>query len=189
MAVKDGKEHMTICRDGKPEDWLYIDSLRKKEGSALGFIPKDSYLSILERKRLGDRERFRTQRILIVEDNTDLTGFAYISFAQSVARIFQIVVQEDARRWKRAMLMIDEIEADARRFSKQAITCRVAVDLESNYFWRAIGYQPIRQVTATWLNQKESQSKRPLWLYRKEMDSLFASVLPTPEIVQTPIFE
>lgn len=29
--------HQTIMRDGIPSDWLYIDSLRKKEGNALGF--------------------------------------------------------------------------------------------------------------------------------------------------------
>ena len=30
----------TILREGFIDDFIYIDSLRKKEGQALGFIPK-----------------------------------------------------------------------------------------------------------------------------------------------------
>ena|SRR5215831_3412184 len=163
----------TTLRDAVGADWIYIDSLRKREGSALGFIPKDAYLSVLERRCLSGRERYRYQRVLVTEDNGDLTGFAYISYADDFASIVQIVVQEDARRWHRALLMADEVERDVRKFGKQGITCRVAYDLESNFFWRAIGYLPIRQVVSTWLNQRESKSRRPLWLYKKEIGGLF----------------
>jgi predicted GNAT superfamily acetyltransferase len=165
----------TQMRDGVASDWLFIDSLRKKEGSALGFIPKDAYLSILEHAPRANRARYKYQRVLVTLDNDDLTGFAYTSYASEWASIIQIVVRSDARRWHRAMLMADEVERDAVRYGKKGVTCRVAYDLESNFFWRAIGYLPIKQVVSTWLNQRESKSKRPLWVYRKEIGGLFAS--------------
>lgn len=160
----------TILRDGIPSDWLYIDSLRKKEGNALGFVPKDWYLAIMgQPSRDRDRNAMNSNRLLVTVDNNDLTGFCYASFAQVYASIFQIVVQPDARRWYRAMLMVDEVEREARERGCWAIKCRVAFDLESNHFWRAIGYRPERQVVSTWLNQRESKSKRPLWLYIKSL--------------------
>lgn len=170
MSVQSQTE--TILRDGVPSDWLYIDSLRKKEGRALGFLPKDYYLTVLEQRPLRDRDAraYSTNRVLVTVDNGDLTGFCYCSFASSEASIFQIVVQEDARRWYRALLMADEVEREARKRGNFGIKCRVAFDLESNHFWRAIGYVPLRRVVSTWLNQRESQSKRPLWLYLKNLE-------------------
>lgn len=170
----------TILRDGKPADFFYIDSLRKREANALGFIPKLAYETVLEGRPLRDRDAqaYRNNRILVTEDNGDLTGFCYALFGQSTASITQIVVQDDARRWHRALLMADEVQREAEKRYCTAIKCRVAFDLESNHFWRAIGYEPIKQVTSTWLNQKESKSKRPLILYRKELtvNSLFALI-------------
>jgi hypothetical protein len=173
----------TLLRDALPTDFLFIDSLRKKEGSALGFIPKDAYLGILTNTRPDGRDRWRYSRILVTVDNNDLTGFCYISYAGNFASIIQIVVQKDARRWHRALLMADEVERDARRFSKHGIKCRVAYDLESNTFWRAIGYVPMRLVTSTWLNQRESKSKRPLWHYQKTFDGLWSFESNPPAIL------
>jgi len=155
----------TILRPGKTEDWNYIDSLRKKESYSLGFIPKNSYLSVLSKTNDGVRKRFEYTQINVVEDNGDLTGFCYASFHEIVARIQQIVVQEDARRWYRASMLESAVRKEAIRSKCVGITCRVAFDLESNFFWRAIGYIPVREITSTWLNQKESKSKRPLWVY------------------------
>jgi hypothetical protein len=165
----------TILREGIASDWLFIDSLRKREGSALGFLPKDTYCTVLENRplRVRDMRAYKTNRIIVTEDNGDLTGYAYYTMASDWLIVVQIVVQEDARRWYRAMLMINEIEDDANRYGKHGVTARVAYDLESNFFWRAIGYVPIKQITSTWLNQKESKSKRPLWIYRKEIGGLF----------------
>src|SRR3990167_1799892 len=157
----------TVVKDATPKDWLYIDSLRKKEGGALGFIPKSVYVSILERNRAGGRARYLYSRLLVTVDNDDLTGFCYVSYAEQWAKIFQIVVQCDARRWHRALMMASVVEGDAERFGKQGVACRVAYDLESNWFWRAMGYTPVKQVISTWLNQRESKSRRPLWEYRK----------------------
>jgi hypothetical protein len=166
----------TLLRDALPEDWLYIDGLRKREGSALGFIPKNAYLGILNKHKADGRARYKYSRLLVTTDNGDLTGFCYVSYAENFAKVFQICVQEDARRWHRALMMIHQVEHDAERFHKDGITCRVAYDLESNFFWRATGYTPIKQIVSTWLNQRESKSKRPLWQYEKRIQNGFFGV-------------
>jgi hypothetical protein len=157
----------TIIRPAIINDWLYIDSLRKKEGNALGFIPKNAYLSLLSKIPIDGRKRWNYQNMYVAIDNGDLTGYVYTSFAGEYAHIIQIVIQEDARRWHRATLLESQIENDAKRFKKIGIECRVAIDLESNFYWQAMGYRPMKKVISTWLNQKESKSKRPLWHYRK----------------------
>ena len=160
----------TIIRPATINDWPYIDSLRKREGNALGFIPKDTYLSCLSRIPIDKRRRWEYQILNIATDNDDPTGYCYVSFASMVAKIIQIVVQEDARRWHRALLLETSVRDEARRRGCSGISCRVAIDLESNFFWRSIGYTPIRQVISTWLNQKDSKCKRPLWVYYSPLE-------------------
>lgn len=161
---------MTNLRLGTFGDFSYIDSLRKKEGSALGFLPKDAYTSVLERRRVAERDRWKYQKIWIVEDDGDMTGYCYASFHKNPATIIQIVVQEDARRWHRAMMLEDAVEQETRDRGLSEIKCRVAYDLESNFYWKAIGYIPVETTTSTWLNQKESKSKRPIIVYNKQLN-------------------
>ncbi len=159
----------TQLRDGREHDFGYIDSLRKKEGSALGFLPRDAYTSVLEQRRVHNRDRYKYQKVWVTEDNGDLTGFCYASFSDDPATIIQIVVQDDARRWHRAMMMETAVVDEARSRGLSSIKCRVAFDLESNWYWKAIGYTAIATVTSTWLNQRESQSKRPIVIYQKDL--------------------
>ncbi len=165
LDVRDG----TVLRSGTWDDWLAVDGLRKKEGGALGFIPQSVYESILTRTRVGDRDRWRTFDLLVTEDNDEFTGFCLIGYANPWAHIFQIVIRPDARRWHRALMMVDWVEAKARRLEKAGLTCRVAIDLESNLFWSGVGFHIAGTRTSTWLNQKESASKRPLHVYRKPL--------------------
>lgn len=162
----------TILREGIPADWKYIESLRIKESNSLGFIPKNSYISVLGKTSDKGRDRWKYARINVVEDNGDLTGFCYATFFREIAHIYQIVVQEDARRWYRATLLEDAVREDAKKYKCCGIVCRVAFDLESNFFWKAMGYIPMKEITSTWLNQKESKSKRPLWLYYLPLDGV-----------------
>tara|TARA_R100001377_G_scaffold82000_1_gene61933 strand:- start:1242 stop:1781 length:540 start_codon:yes stop_codon:yes gene_type:complete len=161
---------LTTIREGQSGDFAYIDSLRKKEGSALGFLPKDAYTSVLEKRRVADRNRWRYQKIWVTEDNGDLTGFCYASFHKNPATIIQIVVQEDARRWQRAIMLESEVEKETKERQLWSIKCRVAYDLESNWYWKAIGYIPVENTISTWLNQKESKSKRPIIVYEKMLN-------------------
>ncbi len=163
----------TYLIDGVGSDFLFIDSLRKKEGRALGFIPKAVYESILEKRRVANRDRWKYSKIVITKDNGEETGFCYFTFAGQDVHIQQIVIRQDARRWHRALMMLDHVEDIAKKYGKTSITARVAVDLESNLFWSGCGYNITATTTSTWLNQKESKSKRPLHYYVKYINSLF----------------
>lgn len=174
----------TIIRPGKPEDWNYIDSLRIKESHSLGFIPKNSYMSVLAKIPDGVRKRWEYASINVVEDNGDLTGFCYATFFREIARIYQIVVQEDARRWYRATLLENAVRKEAAEKKCVGISCRVAFDLESNAFWKAIGYIPMREITSTWLNQRESKSKRPLWLYYLPLNGVVPEQLTDTDLLR-----
>jgi hypothetical protein len=67
----------------------------------------------------------------------------------------------------RALALEGVVDCEARRRLKSRIRCRVAFDIEANFFWVAIGYVPVATVTSTWMNQRESASKRPLVVYDK----------------------
>ncbi len=164
---------MTYLVEAKKGDFLFIDSLRKKEGSALGFIPKAVYESVIEKRRVAERDRWKYSKIFITIDNNEKTGFCYVTYAKQDLHIQQIVIQKDARRWHRAKMMLDYTEELCVKLGKTAISARVAIDLESNLFWKGCGYNIICTTTSTWLNQKESKSKRPLHYYIKYINSIF----------------
>ena len=164
---------MTSIRPGASLDFIYIDSLRKTEGNALGFIPKDVYISVLEKRRYANRDRHHYQNIYLTEDNGERTGYCYYSVSGPIVDIIQIAVQQDARRWHRALMLVNQVINDSINLQKTGIKARVAIDLESNEFWKGIGFVPMKVVTSTWLNQKESKSKRPLVIYFKPLQTLF----------------
>ena len=165
--LEHGDALTTVLRKAEANDWPYIDSMRKREGDALGFIPKDAYLSVLSRAPVDGRARWAYQGLWLIEDNGDRTGYVYASFVWPLAKVFQIVVQEDARRWERATRLLDRVEISAVERGLQGVECRVAMDLEANAFWKALGYEPQGLVSSTWLNQREAVSKRMLVHYVK----------------------
>ena len=158
---------------GVGNDFLFLDSLRKKEGKALGFIPKAVYESVLENRRVADRDRWKYSEIVMTLDNNDRTGFCYFTYSGQDVHIQQIVIQNDARRFHRALMMLDYAEKRAKELGKTAVTARVAIDLESNVFWNSCGYNINATTTSTFLNRGESKSKRQLHYYVKYINSLF----------------
>lgn len=158
----------TTVRRATAADLIYVDSLRKKEASALGFITKQCYEHIVDPNCVGVRRCGDGASLFVTEDNGDLTGFCYSSFNAGLMSIFQIVVQEDARRWHRASLLLDAVESEAARLNAERIKARVAIDLESNHFWRAMGFVPVAITNGTFLNQREAKRKRPIAVYIKD---------------------
>jgi len=163
----------TVLKTAVEEDFLFIDSLRKKEGKALGFIPRAVYDSILQQKRVGNRDRYKYSEIIKTVDNLDNTGFCYYTFSGQDLKIQQIVIQNDARRFNRALMMLDHVEKRAKELGKTFITARVAIDLESNLFWSGCGYSVINQMTSSFMNRTESKSKRQLHYYSKPINCIF----------------
>lgn len=119
-------------------DIKYIDWLRGKESEAIGFIPKIRYEMEITGERGGD--------IILAKENNDLVGFAYITYGPPLsAKIQQIAIQEDARRMIRATALVDEIATRARMRGCAEVGCRCAEDLESNEFWKALGFEQVSE--------------------------------------------
>lgn len=164
----------TVLAEGVPADFPYIDSLRKREGDALGFLPKERYLAVLERREGRSRPGrvdWLHEKVLVTLDNGDHTGFVNVRFGPvtRTASITQIAIQDDARRWHRALLMLDWIEAEAVRRGCERVSARVAADLESNHFWAATGYKVWKQTPSSWQNRGGSRSGRLLLVYVKHL--------------------
>lgn len=154
-------------------DLDYVDYLRKRESSSLGFVPKQTYEQLVSYGRYDIyRKRWLYSELLIYEENKTPVGFCYVSYSgkgNNYAHIFQIVLQPDARRFYRATKIIEHIERVSIKRGLSGIDCRVATDLESNIFWRALGFEVVGIVNSTFLNQKQSKSQRLLFLYQRQI--------------------
>lgn len=157
----------TIVRPATEADLKGIDSLRKADGDSLGFLPIMKLQHIVTQTLDRGRWRWLYESLWVCEDNDDMTGYVLAGFHREGAKIEQICVRRDARRMERAMILEGVVDAEARARTKQRIRCRVAFDIEANFFWQAIGYNAIATVTSTWMNQGESKSRRPLVVYDK----------------------
>lgn len=167
---------MTLIRSAVESDLMAIDSLRKKDGDCLGFLPLMKLEHIVRRTLDRGRARWRYESLWVCEDNGDLTGYVLAGFHREGAKIEQICVRQDARRMERALALERVVADESTARLKPRIRCRVAADIESNLFWRAIGYVPVTTVTSTWLNQRESKSRRPIVVYDR--------VICQPELFQ-----
>jgi hypothetical protein len=158
----------TTLRYGSSLDALFIDSSRKADHDALGFLPYCVYEGVLAEKESFSRHKYRSSEILITEDNADRTGWILTNYgSRDWAKIVQIWTRPDARRFNRAWIMVQQVERKAIALGKKGVTCRVAFDLESNAFWKTIGYHPINLVASTFLNRSPSKNQRPIWIYER----------------------
>lgn len=167
-TTADGKTSLRLATGA---DLPYIDALRKREGDALGFIPKQNYEAVLGGYARRGIHCYLHERIILCTDNNEETGFAYVRFSgtKSAANIWQIVIQEDARRWHRALLITDWVEAEALRRGCSTVKAKVAADIESNLFWKAAGYEVWGEAHSTFLSRAPSKSGRRLLLYAKHL--------------------
>lgn len=157
----------TSLRYATPADLTAIDALRKKDGSSLGFIPMAVYESNAARAFIANRDRWRTQQLLVCEDNDDLTGFVFASYAEQHAEIVQICIRQDARRMERALFLADYVEGVAARAGRTIVRARVAADIEAVLFWQAAGFQVVSTTVSTFLNQREAASRRSIHIFEK----------------------
>lgn len=150
--------------------------MRRADGDALGFVPIAKYEHIVFKTVDRGRHRYKYEWLVVAEDNgDDVTGFFMGGFHRNGAKGTQLCVRNDARRMERALKLVDSFETEARRRGMVRVRHRVAADIEANYFWRAAGYTPVAVTTSTWLNTRESLTRRPLFIYDKLLDqgSLF----------------
>ena len=156
-------------------DLDYIVSLAKKEGQAVGFIPKIAYEAAITGKKT-QKNRWSdvcNDRIFLVKENDDPVGFVLMSYGR-IAKVGQIAIQEDARLIERGKGLLTAAMDVGIDKGILEFGCGCADDLESNKFWHAMGWQKVsqrkgRRHSNTW----RDATSRTVNIYRKQVDSLF----------------
>ena len=118
------------------KDMLLVDKLQKENSYAVGFIQK----TVWEDYVWGDKRNFI---VLICEANNDAVGYVLITpgmGAYRYAKIQQIAVRNDARRLHYGQALIEVGRRFCEEFSIMGFTLRCRIDLESNKFWKALGF-------------------------------------------------
>lgn len=109
------------------------------------------------------------ERLIVCVDNEEITGFVLANIGKKQAKIEQVCVRQDARRMERALCLCEVIEIEAEQRGLPRVRCRVAVDIDANWYWTAAGYEVIETVNSSFLNIRESKSKRSLFVYEKTL--------------------
>lgn len=118
------------------KDLLIVDKLMKENTNAVGFIPKTYF----EKAVWGGE---KNAMVFICEANNDEVGYVYITPAKGsykYAKIQQIAIRNDARRLHYGTALIDVCRQFCETFGRVGFTLRCRVDLDSNNFWKALGF-------------------------------------------------
>lgn len=121
-----------VVRPATATDLKFLLSLSKQESAAIGFLGNR-----YEKPKPSDF-------CLVVERNSDLVGFAYGSTPpMRNARCWQIAVRQDARFLEHGTALVSVIDRLAMSHGCPTITARCAIELPSNAFWGAGGFQKV----------------------------------------------
>ena len=125
-----------IVRTSNAKDWKFVDKLQKENSYAVGFIQD----TIWSKYVWGGERNFV---VLICEMNLDPVGYVLLTPGrglESYGKIQQIAVRQDARRLEYGTALINVAQQFCEEFGRAGFTLRCRVDLESNNFWSALGF-------------------------------------------------
>jgi GNAT superfamily N-acetyltransferase len=126
-----------VVRTSTAKDLLIVDKLMKENSGAIGFLPKTYF----EKAVWGGQ---KNSMVFICEANNDEVGYVYITPAKGYgkyAKIQQIAVRDDARRLQYGTALMDVCRQFCEKFGRIGFTLRCRQDLESNRFWKALGFE------------------------------------------------
>ena len=174
------KMEKTLIREAIHEDVKYIISLSKKESLSLGFIPKMAYESAITGIKTGKRwSPVCNDKLFVCIVNNDLVGFCLASFGKRTAiyrvgKIAQICLQEDARKLERGRLLLDQVIKWGKNIHTLSFTAGCADVLDSNFFWKAMGWLKIgMRFGINYKNTWVQTSKRKINIYSFDPNDLF----------------
>ena len=125
-----------IVRNSTLQDLIFIDKLQKDNSYAVGFIQR----TVWDKYVFGGERNFV---VFVCEKNNDPVGYILltpgIKFG-SYAKIQQIAIREDARRLDYGSALIAVVRDFCETFGRHGVTLRCRTDLESNKFWKALGF-------------------------------------------------
>jgi N-acetylglutamate synthase-like GNAT family acetyltransferase len=139
-----------------PADLKFVDSLQKKYGRSLGFLPTPALQANLE-----------AGNITLTRENEDAAGYLLVrpvlSWQPALASIVQAAVCMDAQRRHHGLALLLQIEHEARGRGQIALQANCAIGVEANEFWQAAGFKPIAHMTP------KTKSGREIICWRKPL--------------------
>ena len=154
---------------------LLIDKLQKENSFAVGFIQK----TVWEKYVFGGERNFV---VLICEANMDAVGYVLITpghGAYTYAKIQQIAVRNDARRLHYGTALIDVCRQFCEKFFLCGFTLRCRVDLESNNFWKALGFYNYDVWEKGKINHVGFKASNDINLWRIDLNCMMPSLFGT----------
>jgi N-acetylglutamate synthase-like GNAT family acetyltransferase len=129
-------------------DLRFIDSLQKKFGRSLGFLPTEALEKNLEAGNVD-----------LCLENGDPAGYLLcrpvLSWQPGLSSIVQAAVCMDAQRRHHGLALLLQVEERARARGQVAMQANCAVGVEANEFWAAAGFKPIAHCTPATKSQRE----------------------------------
>jgi len=123
-------------RTATEQDRTFIDKLQKDNSHAVGFIQA----TIWDKYVFGGERNFV---VFICVKNDDLVGYVLLTpgrGAHTYAKIQQIAVREDARRLDYGSALLHVVKDFCNTYDRIGVTLRCRIDLDSNKFWKALGF-------------------------------------------------
>lgn len=137
-------------------DLSFVDSLQKKFGRSLGFLPRQAIEVNLEKGN-----------ITLTRENDDAAGYLLVrpllTWRPEMAAIIQAAVCMDAQRRHHGLALLLLIEKEAKARGQIALQANCAIGVEANEFWQAAGFKPIAHLTP------ETKSGREIICWRKPL--------------------
>lgn len=142
VAARLGVSEATVGRAAETRRVIrYVDDLAHKNSEALSFIPRPKLEYYAE-----------CGQIMMAFENDEPCGFLVHGNGQRVCRIYQACIQCDARRRKHGLDLVSRLIRKATDQGFEAISLWCANDLDSNEFWRQVGF--------TFAGQREGGTRR-----------------------------
>lgn len=138
------------------KDLRFIDSLQKKFGRCLGFLPTRALEVNLEAGNVD-----------LCMENGEPAGYLLcrprLSWQPLLGSIVQAAVAMDAQRRHHGLALLLQVEERARTAGQVALQANCAIGVEANEFWAAAGFKPIAHLTPA------TKSGREIICWRKAL--------------------
>lgn len=129
-------------------DLRFIDSLQKKFGRSLGFLPTAALELNLEAGNVD-----------LCLENGEPAGYLLcrprLAWQPLLASIVQAAVCMDAQRRHHGLALLLQVEERALAAGQVALQANCAVGVEANEFWAAAGFKPIAHLTPATVSGRE----------------------------------
>jgi GNAT superfamily N-acetyltransferase len=165
-------------RTATESDRNFIDKLQKDNSYAVGFIQA----TVWDKYVFGGERNFV---VFICEKNDDMVGYVLLTpgrKAYSYAKIQQIAVREDARRLDYGSALIAVVKDFCNTFDRMGVTLRCRVDLESNHFWKALGFSLYGVWEKGKINHVGFKASADINLWRIDLNDQLLTLFTTEEM-------